>query len=150
NLRALLEVLLGDLGKALAEDDNAMPLGLFAALAGRLVAPGVGGGDPQVDDRTAVLGAADFRVRAKIADQNDFVDAACHRSLLVLSVTLPRRPPGFAAVARRARTCPRKTCRDNVPVSFLSLKDPPGKRLEPIFQPILTSAPPSTGNATPV
>src|SRR6185312_11292972 len=83
NLGALLQVLLSDLGKALAEDHHAMPFRLLAPLAGRLVAPVLRGGDAQIDDRAAVLGAADLRIRAEIADQNHFVDAACHRSLLL-------------------------------------------------------------------
>ena len=40
NLRAFLEILLGDLGKAFAEDNNTMPFGFLAPLAGALVAPG--------------------------------------------------------------------------------------------------------------
>jgi len=55
-----------------------VPLGALAALAGVAVAPGLGGGNAQVGDRTAVLRAADLRVRTQIADQNDFVDAAGH------------------------------------------------------------------------
>src|SRR4249919_3898830 len=64
NLRAFLEVLLGDLGESLAEDHDAMPFGLLAPLAGRLVAPGLRGRHPQIDDRAAVLGAADLGVGA--------------------------------------------------------------------------------------
>src|SRR5262249_9124171 len=82
DLRALLQILLGDLGEPLAENDHAMPFGLFATFAGGLVAPVFGGGDAQVRDRPAVLGAADFRIGAQIADENDLVDAACHDFLL--------------------------------------------------------------------
>src|SRR5262249_49019428 len=39
NLGALLQILLGDLGKPFREDHHAVPLGLFLALAGGLVAP---------------------------------------------------------------------------------------------------------------
>ena len=39
NLRALLQILLGDLGEPFVEDHHAVPLGLLLALAGRLVAP---------------------------------------------------------------------------------------------------------------
>ena len=96
NLRAFLEVLLGDLGEALAEDHDAMPFGLLAPLAGCLVAPAFRGRDPQIDDRAAVLGAADFGVGAQIADENDLVDAACHRSL---SIHFPFHPtPGSPEV----------------------------------------------------
>src|SRR4029077_20151981 len=45
NLRAFLEILLGDLGETLVEDHHAVPLGLFLAFAGRLVAPAFRGRD---------------------------------------------------------------------------------------------------------
>ena len=45
NLRALLEILLGDLAQPFVEDHHAVPLGLFLALAGGLVAPAFRGGD---------------------------------------------------------------------------------------------------------
>src|ERR1700683_4291233 len=41
NLRAFLEILLGDPAQVLVEDYDPVPLGLFLALAGRLVFPGV-------------------------------------------------------------------------------------------------------------
>src|SRR5690348_17679472 len=43
NLGALLQILLDNLAKRLGEDDDPVPLGLFLALAGALVAPGLGG-----------------------------------------------------------------------------------------------------------
>jgi len=75
--------LLSDLGEALAEDDDAVPLGLLPSLAGVLVPPRLRRRHPQIDNRTAVLGTADLRVSAQIADQNDLVDAACHDALRV-------------------------------------------------------------------
>src|SRR5262249_7798756 len=39
NFRALFQILLGDFGKAFAEDDDPMPLRLLASLAGVLVTP---------------------------------------------------------------------------------------------------------------
>src|SRR5262249_19067761 len=83
NLRALLQVLLGDLGEPLAEDHHAVPFSLFAPLAGVLVPPVLRCGHPQIDDWTPVLGAADFRISAQITDENDLVDAACHDALRV-------------------------------------------------------------------
>ncbi|ODR93450.1 hypothetical protein AUC69_04415 [Methyloceanibacter superfactus] len=80
NLRALLQILLGDLGQALVEDHDAMPLRALAPLARRLVAPAVAGGDPQIDDGPAILGVADFRIGSEIADENDFVDRSGHIS----------------------------------------------------------------------
>ncbi len=62
NLRALLQVLLGDLAEALVEDHHAVPLGLFLALAGGLVAPAFRGRDPQIGDRPPVLRAPDFGI----------------------------------------------------------------------------------------
>src|SRR5262249_33507124 len=52
--------------------------GLLAPLAGGLVAPALRGGHPQIRDRTAVLCAADFRIRTEIADEDHLVDATCH------------------------------------------------------------------------
>src|SRR5690606_8846968 len=51
--RALLQILLGDLREVLVEDDHAVPLGLFFALARLLVAPGFRGGDREVHHRIA-------------------------------------------------------------------------------------------------
>ena len=79
NLRALLQILLRDLAKPFVEDDDAVPLGLFLALAGRLVAPGFRRRDAQIGDRTAILRPPDFRVLAEIADQNHLVNASRHR-----------------------------------------------------------------------
>src|SRR6266404_1956554 len=79
NLGALLEVLLGHLAEPFIEDDHAVPLGLFLALAGRLVAPAFGGRDAQIGDRPPILGTPDFRILAEISDQNHLVHASCHR-----------------------------------------------------------------------
>src|ERR1700738_4251077 len=78
NLGALLEVLLDDAAEVLVEDHHPVPFGALAPLAGRLVAPRVGGGDAQIDDRSSVLHAADLRVLSEVADQNHLVHAACH------------------------------------------------------------------------
>jgi len=95
NLRALLQVLLDDLAQALIEDHHAVPLGLFLALAGGLVAPAFRGGHPQIRDRAAILGAANFRIRTEIADEDHLVDATCHDALRVAmcgrAPSLPRR-----------------------------------------------------------
>src|SRR4029078_4273742 len=83
NLGALLQILLGDLAEPLAEDHDAMPLGLFLALAGVLVAPGFRRRHAQICDRTGIIGAADLRIFAEIANQNDLVPRACHDLLLL-------------------------------------------------------------------
>jgi len=83
NLRALFQVLLGDLREPFTENDDPMPFGLLASLAGVFVAPGLRRCHPQIDDGTAVLGTAYLRVSAQIADENDLVDAACHDALRV-------------------------------------------------------------------
>jgi len=70
--------LLGDPAQILVEDDDPVPLGLFLALAGRLVLPGIGCRDAQISDRPSILGATDFRIGAQIADQDHFVDASRH------------------------------------------------------------------------
>src|SRR5215472_11552713 len=64
NLGALLEVLLDHLDEALVEDDDAVPLGLFLALAAGLVAPAVRSRDRQIGDAEPILGRADFRITA--------------------------------------------------------------------------------------
>src|SRR5262249_45146755 len=86
NLRALLEVLLGDPAQVLVEDDDAVPFGLFPPLAACLVAPALGSGDAQVGHWPSILGAPNFRVRAQIADQDDLVDAARHGALRLLAL----------------------------------------------------------------
>src|SRR5476651_1429819 len=107
NLRALLEILLDDLAQALVEDHYPMPLGFFLALAGGLVAPAFRGGHPQIRDRTAVLGAANFRIRTEIADEDHLVDATCHDALRVAicgrAISLPsrRRSPVMGPPAAR-------------------------------------------------
>src|SRR6476661_75873 len=68
NLGALLEILLGDLAEPFIEDDHAVPLGLFLALAGGLVAPAFGGRDAQIGNWPPILGAPDFRILAEISD----------------------------------------------------------------------------------
>src|SRR5438552_7675582 len=90
NLGALLQILLGDLAEPFIEDDHAVPLGLFLALAGGLVAPAFGGRDAQIGDRPPVLGTPDFRILAEISDQNHLVHASCHRRS-PLSKTLDRQ-----------------------------------------------------------
>src|SRR5690606_8668487 len=67
-------------------DHHAVPLGLFLALAGGLVAPLLGGGQRQVGDALARIEGADLRVLAQIADQNDLVDAARHRRILFVGL----------------------------------------------------------------
>ena len=84
DLHALLQVLLGDLGEIVVEDHDVMPLGLFLALAGILVAPAFGCGDPDVDHRVTGVQPPDFRVGAQIPDQNDLVYATRHHTLSAL------------------------------------------------------------------
>src|SRR5262245_63049840 len=55
DLRALLQILLGDPAKPLVADHHAMPLGLLAALAGCLVAPARRCGEARLRDRPAGL-----------------------------------------------------------------------------------------------
>src|SRR5690606_20401216 len=61
---------------------HAVPLGLFLALARSLVAPLLRRRQRQVGDSLARVERTDLRVLAQISDQNDLVDAACHRRLL--------------------------------------------------------------------
>src|SRR6185312_3278190 len=77
-LGALLHILFDDLAQRFAKYNDAMPLGLFLALAGRLVTPRLARRQAQVGDRPTVLRAANFRVLADVADQNDLIDRTCH------------------------------------------------------------------------
>src|SRR4029077_17588479 len=79
NLGALLQILLGDLAESFVEDHDPVPLGLFLAFSGRLVAPAFRGRHVQIGDRPAVLGPPDFRILAEISDQNYLVYASRHR-----------------------------------------------------------------------
>src|SRR4029079_15088537 len=79
NLGALLQILLGDLAEPLVENHHAVPLGLFLALAGTLVAPALRGRDAQIGDRPPVLCPPDFRILAEISDQDHLVHASRHR-----------------------------------------------------------------------
>src|SRR5262249_5286686 len=78
NLRTLLEILLGDLCKILVEDDDAVPFGALAPLAASFVTPALARCHAQIDDGTAILGVADFRIGAEIAHQYDLVDRSSH------------------------------------------------------------------------
>src|SRR3954454_573425 len=99
NLGALLQILFGDLAEPLIEDHDAVPLGLFLALAGCLVAPRLRGRDAQIGDRPPVLRAADFRILAEISNQNDLVDASRHlRSPLRIATEFKRRGPRATAL----------------------------------------------------
>src|SRR4051794_24001836 len=115
NLGALLQILFGDLAEPFIEDHDAVPLRLFLALAGRLVAPRLRGGDAQIGDRPPVLGAADFRILAEISNQNDLVDASRHlRSPLrmPLNSRRPVRSPR-SAVPVEATLYARRTLADD-------------------------------------
>src|SRR5262252_7986238 len=90
DLRTLLQILLGHLGEILVEDHYAVPLGPFPPLAGRLVPPGFGSRQPQVDDRPTVLGPADFGIGAKIADQDYLINATSHVRSPLRRMTLLR------------------------------------------------------------
>src|SRR3954451_12155551 len=103
DLGALLEVLLGDAGDVLVEDHHPVPLGLLLALAGGLFLPALRGGEAEVHDGLAGAEPPDFRVLAEVADQDDLVHAARHRSSpLSRALTGPipgRGQPGRAAFA---------------------------------------------------
>src|SRR5207253_5547712 len=93
NLGALLQILLGDLAESLVEDHDAVPLGLFLALAGALVAPGLRRRDAQIGDRPPILCPPDFRILAEISDQNHLVHASRHRRSplkITAKTSLPR------------------------------------------------------------
>ena len=72
DLRALLQVLAGDLRQA-PEERHAVPLRGFLHLSRGLVLPAVGGGHADVGDRLAARQIARLRVRAEVAHQDDLV-----------------------------------------------------------------------------
>src|SRR5262245_62646136 len=90
DLRALLQILLGDPAKPLVEDHHAVPFGFLAALAGCLVAPGIRGGHAQIGDRPTVLRAPDLGIFAEIADQDHLVHATGHDALLLVACIVRR------------------------------------------------------------
>src|SRR5262245_16809879 len=99
NFGTLLQVLLGDPAQPFVEDHHGVPLCLFAPLSRRLIAPGLGGGDAQVGNGTAVLRTADLGILAEIANQNDLVDGTGHETLLL------KRSFRSAALVPAAQAC---------------------------------------------
>src|SRR5713226_2360056 len=95
NLGALLQILLDDLAKRFGEDHDPMPLGLFLALAGRLVAPGFRGRHAQIGNRPPILGPPDFGILAEISDQNHLVYTSRHRRSPLLEITGLSQTPGL-------------------------------------------------------
>ena len=90
---ALLQILLDDLAQPFIEDHHAVPLGLFLALAGRLVAPAFRGGDGKIGDRPPVLGAPDFRIAPRLPT----------RITLLTEPAMTSSPEPFFCAAMRAR-----------------------------------------------
>src|SRR6185437_6393374 len=86
DLRAFFQVFAGDLRQP-AEEGHAVPLGALLLLAALLVAPALGGGDAKVRHAAARRHGARFRIRAQVADEDDFVDSARHECALL------KRPP---------------------------------------------------------
>src|SRR5690606_4175266 len=76
-LPPLAQVLAAELAE-LAPDDDAVPLGALLALAGRLVRPGVGGGEAEVRHRLPARREAHLGVGPQVPEQNHLVHA-CHR-----------------------------------------------------------------------
>src|SRR5262249_9411573 len=85
DLRTLLQILLGDPTEPLVEDNDAVPFGALAALAGGLVAPGFRGRHAQIGNRAAVLRAPALVILPEIADQDHLVDATGHDALLLVA-----------------------------------------------------------------
>jgi len=100
DLRALPQILLGHLGQPLVEDDDAVPFGALAPLAGVAVLPVLGGRDRKMNDLGAVLGAAGFRVATEIPDQDHLVDAACHATAPLVALCFP---PGSGLASNTTR-----------------------------------------------
>src|SRR5262249_6896864 len=82
DFRALLALLLAAPAKALIQDGDVVPFRLVLALAGRLVAPRLRGGQREGHDLVARGHGPDFRIATEIADQDHLVHASGHRTLL--------------------------------------------------------------------
>src|SRR5690606_22773607 len=77
-LGTFAQVALRHADKPVAEYGHGVPLGAFLALARVLILPRFGRGDAKVRYPPAVLERLDFRVLAKVPNEDDLVDAACH------------------------------------------------------------------------
>src|SRR5690606_66273 len=93
NFRALLQILLGDLAKTFIENDDAMPLRPFPALAAVPIAPAFARRNAKVTDGTPVVHITNLRIRPEIADKNDFINAARHSVIAFDSVCHKKFPP---------------------------------------------------------
>src|SRR5690606_19720755 len=93
NFRAFLQILLGDLAKTFIENDDAMPLRPFPALAAVPIAPAFARRNAKVTDRTPVVHITNLRIRPEIADKNDFINAARHSVIAFDSVCHKKFPP---------------------------------------------------------
>src|SRR6185312_13389300 len=113
DLGTLLQVLFDDLHELVVEDNDAVPLGALLALAARLVAPALGGGDGKIGDPRPVLGRADLGIPAEVADEDHLVDASGHAACLpsvgFVGAALACRPrilaPGTTAAQRLWSSC---------------------------------------------
>src|SRR5699024_1590169 len=87
HLAALAQIFAGDFRQP-REEHHAVPLRALLHFTALLVAPGIRGRDPDISHGRAACSEARFRIRAEIADDDDFVDAArCH-------IVPFQRPPG--------------------------------------------------------
>src|SRR5690349_9443015 len=86
NLRALLQVLLGNPDQPVRVDRDAVPFRALLPLAAGLVLPALARGDRQVCDAPAALKRADFKILAEIPDQRRLVQATGHDQLLSSAV----------------------------------------------------------------
>src|SRR3546814_1654205 len=78
DLAALAQEAFSDIDQAFRENSDSVPFGPVLALARIPILPAFAGRDADIADLAAILEAANFRLRAKIPDQNHLVDAACH------------------------------------------------------------------------
>ena len=104
DLRALAQILFGDLAEILVEDDDAVPFGPLLAIA-VAVLPILRRGDAQIDDFTAIVERTRFRIVAKIPDQNNLVHA--RHVILLPNISSHRKEP----LARQARQADLQTPR---------------------------------------
>src|SRR3546814_5091188 len=70
DLAALAQEAFSDIDQAFRENSDSVPFGPVLALARIPILPAFAGRDADIADLAAILEAANFRLRAKIPDQN--------------------------------------------------------------------------------
>ena len=143
---ALAQVFTGNLGQAVIEDD-AVPFGLFLALAGLAVLPVARGGNGDGAPGAAVGVVADLGVAAQVADEDDLLTLA----MAVLpekevgeSEVADYAQPAFLAIRWEARRCCRQPHFRDWHPHPVAAPARPAARLPKLPLHVVPAAPPTT------